>query len=691
MSRFAKRLLATINRGNGVLLGPETEPEPTGLVVGLGAMPLGTTSYPVPEDGTARYVSTTGSDTNNGTSTATPWRTLAKAATSTPAGGTIVMRGGTYEDEGVVFTGTTNNATRGYTAILFSNANVTLQNYPGETVWFDGSTLVAGWAASGSYWRVSRTPMRRDLYTWEATYPPVSNTFNSANAATNWRSYDNSTVGWTYANYDDPVMSCAGWPDRVFRRVKGSTDDADWVELTQYRLLSETPASGDVFHWDVYANYLYIGCDPSAYDIRVTNKQTLLNVLGNNFTMRGIGVRRYAPTMQQFGCIKLHRINATLEHCVFDSISSKAISVLGNAANDGTAANAANNALIDRCTFVKAGNTGIHQGETDNLIVRDCRFEYCNDKLFNPAPDAGAIKCHAGRNLSFIRNRFFHTYRGKGIWFDVMCETIHTINNDFIDCEQRDAVYEMSRDVWHIGNRHIGTGAEPVTFMDTETAKIWNNSFYDTGKTRGVVMGADTINSTGISIFMDNRAPLEAGRITYYSNRHTSGAAVWGGNTTGGWYPISYEVRNNIFGPSNYQSYWRDQLLGPDAASAPYVARSWTLDGLDFDHNYYNGHASKQVLARQYPFVGRKTPAGSNDIWFNVPGLRAGTTANPAGAMEVNGAEYTDVDRCDPSTGTLQAGYQSAADTLSEALPPVVADLLGVASGTHRMGSFSRD
>lgn len=657
-----------------------------GLLVGQGAAPLGSTAYTIPSDGTARFVSLSGSDSADGLTAATPWRTFAKAATA-PAGSTIVMRGGVYEDEGATFTGTANNATRAYTAISFGQANITIQCYPGEAVWIDGSKLVTGWAASGSFWRASRTPMRRDLYQWESSYPPASNTFDSGNASTNWRKLDNDAVGWTYVNYDDSVMACAGWPDRVFRRLKGSTSDADWVELTQYRLLSETPA-GDNFHWDVYGNYLYIGVDPAVYDIRVTSKQTLLNALGANFTMRGIGVRRYAPTMQQFGCIKLHRINATLENCILEDISSKAVSVLGSSTNTGTDATAANNALIDRCTFRKIGNTGIHHGETDGMIVRDSRFEYCNDKLFNPAPDAGAIKMHAGRNITIVRNLFLHTYRGKGIWTDVMVETIYTISNDFIDCEQRDAIYEMSRDVWHIGNRHIGTGAEPVAFMDTETAEVWNNTFYNTGVNRGVVMGADTVNSTGVAIFLDNRTPLEAGHISYYSARHNSGAAVWGGNNPGGWWPDSYRIRNNVFGPSNYECYFRLQTLGPDGT--PSIARSWTADGLDINRNYYNGHASKQVLSRQYPWVLRTTPLGSNTIFATRSALAAGTTANPAGALEANGVEYTDVDRCNPTTGLLQTSYQTAADAVAAALPSTIAALLGVSTGTQRMGPLVR-
>lgn len=90
--------------------------EPTTLV---GAAPLGTTAYVVP--GGAIFVSTGGRDTNAGTATS-PKATLAGALAAAPAGGTIVLRGGVYKDSG-----------------LRPTRAVSIQAYPGETVWFDGT------------------------------------------------------------------------------------------------------------------------------------------------------------------------------------------------------------------------------------------------------------------------------------------------------------------------------------------------------------------------------------------------------------------------------------------------------------------------------------------------------------------------------------------------------------------------
>src|SRR3984885_12316547 len=77
----------------------------------------------------ARYVSTTGSDSNPGTQTA-PWRTVQHAADSARAGSTVNVRGGVYEE--LVSINASGNAREGY---------ITFRSYPGETAILDAEHL----------------------------------------------------------------------------------------------------------------------------------------------------------------------------------------------------------------------------------------------------------------------------------------------------------------------------------------------------------------------------------------------------------------------------------------------------------------------------------------------------------------------------------------------------------------------
>jgi hypothetical protein len=75
------------------------------------------------------YVSPTGDDSNPGTLKA-PWRTIQHAADAAPAGSTVNVRGGTYQER--VTINVSGNPRDGY---------VTFQSYPGETAILDGEHL----------------------------------------------------------------------------------------------------------------------------------------------------------------------------------------------------------------------------------------------------------------------------------------------------------------------------------------------------------------------------------------------------------------------------------------------------------------------------------------------------------------------------------------------------------------------
>src|ERR1043166_2103558 len=95
---------------------------------------------------TTYYVSTSGSDGNNGTSLSTPWRTINKAAQTMVAGDTVYIRGGTYRES--VFP-----AHDGTSA----TARITYSAYNSEQVILTGADIFTGWAASGNAWRIPWT------------------------------------------------------------------------------------------------------------------------------------------------------------------------------------------------------------------------------------------------------------------------------------------------------------------------------------------------------------------------------------------------------------------------------------------------------------------------------------------------------------------------------------------------------
>lgn len=664
MSLFKRRVwTGTLWRGRGLV---DLVLNALTCTVGLGAMTLGTTSYAIPTDGSARYVSTTGSDSNDGLSAATPWLTLDKVASAAPSGATVVFRGGVYHF-GRNFVNSSSSTNSAYLAIVLSQSNLTIQSYPGETVWFDGSSVIAtgSFTADSGYYSMAWTPFRRDLTNYASSYPP---------AGDNWSSLDDSTLGWTYVDYTN--YPTAGRPERLW---------IDGVALQQVATLAQMGAGK--FFADAYNNKLYIPINPSGHVVELTTYQTLMNSLGTNFILRGVGIRRYAPSLPQFGAVKVHRPNARVENVIFEDISGKAFSVIG----DPNTVNGSNNFAGYRITVTRAGNLGMHVDQVDNFTITDSKFFQCNDAHFNYAPDAGSIKCTKVRGINVYRNEFREAY-GKGFWADVDNRDVYVVNNDFIDCEQRGTVYELTRNVNDFGSRHVNGGAEGIVFMDSESARVYNASFYGLGWMRGVTSGGVVQGCTGIAIFTDGRAGAKAdgtSRISYHDS--TSRMASWPTPMTSRYMMASMEVKNCIFGPSDYESYWRDQILGSDPAATDggsTIVRAWTADGLSFDYNYYNGHSSKQVHTRTYPFVLRAGgSAGSNTIAYNVTNLRSLTSAR---IQEAHGLEFVDVDRM-TAAGYLASAYASAANAAATPLPSDVATIMGVAPGAQLMGPLGRN
>ena len=106
-----------------------------------GTSQVGTASYAVPSG--AIHVATWGNDSAPGSATA-PVRTLTRALAVAPSSGTIVLRGGSYNEQVAVY------------------KTVTIQNYPGEEVWLDGSKAVQGWVKDGTRWRHDGWTVRFD-------------------------------------------------------------------------------------------------------------------------------------------------------------------------------------------------------------------------------------------------------------------------------------------------------------------------------------------------------------------------------------------------------------------------------------------------------------------------------------------------------------------------------------------------
>ena len=245
-----------------------------------GALPLGQASYPVPSN--AVFVSPGGSDSSSGKILA-PVRTIARAAALAPSNGTIVLRAGAHHE----------------TVTLPGHKALTIQNYPGEAAWLDGSTPVTGWVKSGSVWVRSG---------WTAEFDS-SPTYTKGAA-------DGNRANWRFVNSAHPM---AAHPDQVF------------VNRSPLEQVSSRAAVGPgKFYADYAANQLVMGTDPSGQQVRASDLGgAAITVTAAGTVIRGIAIARYATSVPNKGSLRVWANNVTLENVLVKHSATQGIALQG--------------------------------------------------------------------------------------------------------------------------------------------------------------------------------------------------------------------------------------------------------------------------------------------------------------------------------------------------------------------------
>lgn len=272
ISRTAQgaRLIPRLALANVLLVATlmSASAQPAGASQQVGALPVGQTSYPPPPG--ALYTSTSGSDANSGSERA-PLRTIARAVSAAPWGGTVVVRGGTYREQVKVY-----------------GKKVTIQPYPGEAVWLSGSDVISGWVADGSAWRKDG---------WTASFARVSS-----------------------GPRIDPAKPLAGWPDMVFY---------DGRSLRQ--VSSRAAVTPGTFYVDYTADKLFVGDNPAGRLVEASVRSEALHLnKANSSIVRGIGVKHYATPTDRFGAVRGYADNLLFENVVFLQNAAAGVSLIGS-------------------------------------------------------------------------------------------------------------------------------------------------------------------------------------------------------------------------------------------------------------------------------------------------------------------------------------------------------------------------
>lgn len=402
---------------------------------GRGSAAVGTTSYPIPAG--AKYVKAGGGTSGTGT-LASPYTSLAYAVATAPSGSTLVLRAGTYR-ESVNVPGT---------------KKVTIQAYPKEAVWLDGSDTVAGWKKGTVGWTVSG---------W-------STNFSSGPTFTK-DAPDNAAESTKFV---DPAYPMAAHPEQV------------WVNgAAQKEVASEKAVTAGTFYVDDAGKRLVLGTDPTGKTVTASKLQTALAVKSIGSTVRGIGVRNYGNSVYQMGAITAQNDGITFENLVVKDNATIGMYVWGTGVTFANITSTGNG--------MQGGGANAAYGFT----LKNSVFSGNNVERFKRMPASGGFKISRSRDVTFTNNDFQNNTT-VGLWLDESVYNAKVIGNRSTGNGASGIILEISDTITVANNIIAGNARYGLWIGDTGNVQVWNNTI--TGNTMAALqLTQDTRRQTNLN------------------------------------------------------------------------------------------------------------------------------------------------------------------------------------------------
>lgn len=436
-----------------------------------GSQPPPTSSSPVPEG--ALVVALDGDDSATGTASR-PLRTIGVALARAGTGGTVVVRAGAWHES------------------LHIDSAVTLRSWPGEHVWLDGSLPLdpaaftpAPPARDGSaVWRLDGYSIALD----------TSPTFTRG-------APDNTEPGWRFI---DPAHPLAADPQQI------------WRGDTPLRQVGEPAAvTTGTFYVDSDARALYVGADPGGsapLAAGAISKALLITAPGAR--VEGIGIRRYVPSLPDFGAVTVDGPGSVLRDVLVTASSTIGVSVQTREVS------------LERVTVRESGMLGLHAHLADSLRLIDVAATGNNTQLFNPAPAAGGAKITMSRDLRVDGGRYSGN-RGNGLWLDESVVDSDIVGVDAGDNLVHGIQVELCAGIDLLRVVAARNGGIGVSVQNSDHVRIWNTTA--------------AANRRQIAFVQDGRRPTDPG---------AESRLLHGSNGTPTWVIGDSEVVNSVLADS---------------------------------------------------------------------------------------------------------------------------------------------
>lgn len=405
------------------------------LSVQHGAGTVGSASYPVPAN--ALFVSPTGSDTGTGTITS-PFKTVSKALAKNTNGQTVVLRAGTYHEQ----------------VIVPPNHAATIQPYPNEAVWFDGTKTLDSFAATGGAW-AAPYDLKLDASPTYVQGAP-----------------DGTAAGWQFVNQAYPMAS---HPDMI------------WLNNTEQKeVASLSKVVAGTFYVDDANSKLYLGSDPTGKTVRASDLQWAFSLRAPGTVLRGFGIRRFADSVYQQGAITSYYESQTLDNMTILDSATAGVGFFKP------------NSTIKNTTVDGSGQIAIQASKADNLTLDNVSVTDSNDEHFNPGPSAGGVKITTTRNVVFKNSEILRTV-GNQFWADESSYNITVANNEIMDGDRYGIFIEISSTASIVNNIVANNAYDGVMIADTDKVNVWNNTIVNNRRAVAMVQDSRRIQQLSVA------------------------------------------------------------------------------------------------------------------------------------------------------------------------------------------------
>jgi parallel beta-helix repeat protein len=614
-----------------------------------GSLMPGETAYPIPSTGVVKYVNPdTGVDSGAG-GIGAPYKTAQFAINNAGVGGTVILRG-SPTCSGIYHEGAVPGAPAD-TGVSFGagRENAVMQSYPNEVVWFDGSVTVTGWAldtttkAGTNLWKVPWTvPMDRSVQFAQG-------------------SDDTNIVGYTWLDASDPQGAIANFYDQVFMITAGG------VKTVLVQVASTAALGAGKFYVagslkggagsdkNLFTpTTLYIGSDPAGQTVRVSDKSRAISLIADGATIRGFGVRRYAPANWNAAAVSFNRTGTKMENIYIEDIAAVGVS--------GYLNKRLGPITMNRVTMRYCGLNGFHGNQADDIIMTGCLVEFNNSSHWMMAPAAGGVKITATVNVT-ATDCIFRDNWADGFWVDASVYNTNVISCDALDNDGHGIEIEISAK-GIIADCVAGrNGKDGILIRCSDAIRVWNNTTFSNGE-------------VNLDATQDNRR-IDTG-VFGQDSRHPSGTDPVYGTVGMTWIIENIDFFNNVTAKGNTGA--TGGLLRIRSQESP--SKSYTLMGCAVDGNFYG-----RTVAGSPSILIALASASSGAVGYTTLASAKSATAAAGVALDVHSVLYEGADPL-TATYTLTAPALAAAAGAARPLPADIATLVGKATGTAFMGAW---